>query len=289
MSANRSSFELLLNGPGNLKVLRRPSWWTGQHALMVLGGMTLIILAALIWITLLQRQVEERSQLLAAAVRRQEQTERQRALEQERARISRDLHDDLGATLTQIRLLSAVESRDAQVPSSTRSRLSQVTEKSRQMVASLDEIVWAVNPANDSIPSLATYLCQAAEEFFRPTGIRCRLDVPDALPGIALTSEVRHNLYLAAREALNNIAKHSEATEVWLRIQCNDHLLLIMLQDNGRGFSFPADAFAGDGLANMRSRLERIGGHFECQTQSGAGTICRISLPLAQRPVTATG
>ena len=283
------SFELLLNGPGNLKVLRRPSWWTGQHALMVLGGMTLIILAALIWITLLQRQVEERSQLLAAAVRRQEQAERQRALEQERARISRDLHDDLGATLTQIRLLSAVESRDAQVPSSTRSRLSQVTEKSRQMVASLDEIVWAVNPANDSIPSLATYLCQAAEEFFRPTGIRCRLDVPDALPGIALTSEVRHNLYLAAREALNNIAKHSEATEVWLRIQCNDHLLLIMLQDNGRGFSFPADAFAGDGLANMRSRLERIGGHFECQTQSGAGTICRISLPLAQRPVTATG
>jgi signal transduction histidine kinase len=274
------SFELLLNSPADVRVLQRPSWWTGRHALTVLGAMSLIILVSLIWITQLRRQVEERSQLLATEVRRHEQTERQRALEQERARISRDLHDDLGASLTQIRLLSALESRDAQLPPTSRSRMSQVTEKSRQMVASLDEIVWAVNPANDSLPSLATYLCQFAEEFLRPTAIRCRLDVPDSLPHLPLTSEVRHNLYLAVREALNNIAKHSEATEVWLRIQCQDHTIRIGLEDNGRGFSFPAEAFAGDGLGNMRSRLERIGGHFECQTQNGAGTVCRIWMPL---------
>jgi len=274
------SFELLLNSPADVRVLQRPPWWTLRHTLTVVGGMALAILVALVWITLLRRQVEERSRQLTVEIQRREQTERQRALEAERTRIARDLHDDLGATLTQIRLLSALESRDTQVPETTRARLGQVTEKSREMVASLDEIVWAVNPANDSLPNLATYLCQFAEEFFRPSAIRCRLDVDDALPPVALTSEVRHHLYLAVREALNNIAKHSQATEVWLRIQSRDHGLAIALEDNGRGFAHLSAATAGDGLANMRRRLEHIGGRFECQTQPGAGTICRIWLPL---------
>lgn len=278
------SFELLLNAPSDIKVLEQPSWWTISHTLTVVGGMALVIVVALVWITLLRRQVEERSRQLTVEIQRREQTERQRALEEERARIARDLHDDLGATLTQIRLLSALESRDAQVPETTRARLGQVTEKSREMVASLDEIVWAVNPANDSLPSLATYLCQFAEEFFRPTSIRCRLDVDDSLPPVALTSEVRHHLYLAVREALNNIAKHSAAAELWLRIQWQPPNLRISIEDNGRGFSHLAGGAAGDGLPNMRRRLEHIGGHFECQTQPGAGTICRIWLPLDRGP-----
>ena len=278
------SFELLLNSPSDIKVLERPSWWTIRHTLAVVGGLALAILGALVWISLLHRQVEERSQQLTAEIRRREHTERQRALEEERSRIARDLHDDLGATLTQIRFLSALESRDALVPETSRGRMGQVSEKSREMVTSLDEIIWAVNPANDSLPSLATYLCQFAEEFFHPTPIRCRLDVDDSLPPVALTSEVRHHLYLVVREALNNIVKHSQATEVWLRIQWRDHGLAIALEDNGCGFAHLSTVTTGDGLSNMRSRLERIGGRFECQTQPGAGTICRIWLPLDQRP-----
>ncbi|HVM48355.1 MAG TPA: PA14 domain-containing protein [Candidatus Acidoferrum sp.] len=274
------SFELLLNTPADVRVLESPPWWTLRHTLTVVGGMACIILIASIWITQLRRQVEERSRQLTVEIQRREQTERQRALESERARIARDLHDDLGASLTQIRFLSALESRDAQVPESTRARLGQVTEKSREMVASLDEIVWAVNPANDSLPSLATYLCQFAEEFFRPTPIRCRLDVADSLPPVALTSEVRHHVYLAVREALNNIAKHSQATEVWLRIQWREHGLAISLEDNGRGFAHLSAGNPGDGLSNMRHRLKQLGGRFECQTQPGAGTLCRIWLPL---------
>jgi signal transduction histidine kinase len=192
------------------------------------------------------------------------------------------LHDDLGATLTQIRFLSALESRDEQVPGPTRSRMSQVTEKARQIVASLDEIVWAVNPANDSLASLATYCCQFAEEFFRPTAIRCRLDVSDTLPQVPLTSEVRHNLYLAVRETLNNVLKHSRATEVWLRFQWHNEALRIAFEDNGCGVSFSSAGMSGDGLANLRHRLEKIGGHFEFESQAGAGTSCRIWLPLAQ-------
>ena len=282
-----NSFELLLNSPSDVRVLARPSWWTVRHTLTFLGGMALVILAGLVWIALLRRQVEERSQQLANEIRRHEHTERRRELEAERIRIARDLHDDLGATLTQIRFLSAVESRDAQLPGTTRTRMEQVSHKSNEMVASLDEIVWAVNPANDSVPNLANYLCHFAEEFFRSTPMRCRLDVDDNLPPVTLTSEVRHNVYLAVREALNNIAKHSAATEVWLRINARPPGWLgLTIEDNGRGFAPAADAPGADGLANMRLRMEKIGGRFEFETRVGAGVVCRLFLPVEYPPPT---
>ena len=217
-----NAFELLLNSPSDIQVLARPSWWNFRHTFTVIGGMMLIILIALVWITLLRRQVEERTLQLTSEIKSREQAEHQRALEAERARIAQDLHDDLGATLTEIRFLGAVKSRDSLMPETTRNQLREISEKSRQLVSSLDEIVWAVNPANDSLPSLASYLRHVAEEFFRTTEIRYRLDVDQSLPAVALTSEMRHNLYLVVREALNNIAKHSRATEAWLRIHWKD-------------------------------------------------------------------
>ena len=279
-SRNIDSFELLLNSSADVRVLARPSWWTLRHTLMVVGGMMLVILAGMVWITLLHRQVEERSSQLAAEIKSREQAERAHALEEERARIARDLHDELGATLTEIRFLGAVKGRDSLVPPATRTQLMEVSEKSRQMVSSLDEIVWAVNPANDSLPSLASYLRHVAEEFFRATEARCRLDVDQSLPPIPLTSEVRHNVYLVVREALNNIAKHAQAAEVWLRIHWRQDVLRIVIEDNGRGFTLTDTASERNGLANMRNRLEKIGGQFEYESQPGSGTICRISLPL---------
>lgn len=274
------SFELLLNSPADVRVLARPSWWTVRHTLTLLGGMTFFVFASFVWIALLRRQVEERSNQLATEIRRHEHTERQRELEAERTRIAQDLHDDLGASLTQIRFLSAVESRDSQLPETTRGRMKQVSEKSREMVASLDEIVWAVNPANDSLPNLANYLCHFAEEFFRSTPVRCRLDVDEALPAIPLTAEMRHNLYLAVREALNNIARHSLATEIWLRVRFQSSAgLSIIIEDNGCGFTTRADV-TGDGLGNMRQRLEKIGGRFELETRAGSGVVCRLILPV---------
>jgi signal transduction histidine kinase len=277
-SRNIDSFELLINSPADVRILARPSWWTFRHTLTVLGGMFFVMIAGLVWITLLRRQVEERSLQLAMEVKSREKAEHQRALEMERARIAQDLHDDLGATLTEIRFLGAVKSRDSLVPETTRLQLREISEKSRQMVSSLDEIVWAVNPANDSVPSLAVYLRHVAEEFFRTTEVRCRLDVDQSLPAVALTSEVRHNLYLIVREALNNIAKHAQATEAWLRIHWKDRALHINIEDNGCGFNVATAASQRNGLSNMRHRLEKIGGHFECDSRPGSGTICRIVL-----------
>jgi signal transduction histidine kinase len=273
---------ILTRSPADVVVLARPSWWTVQRALALVSGLSFVLVAAFIWISQLRRKVEERSAQLSKEIHLREQTERQRALEEERTRIARDLHDDLGAALTQIRFLSAVESRDQAVPEETRAQLRQVSDKSNQLVTSLDEIVWAINPANDSVPNLAQYLCHVAEEFFRPTPVRCRMEVDESLPTIALTSEVRHNLYLAVREAMNNIAKHSQATEVWLRIQKHDHNLAIVVEDNGRGFAETARAEAGEGLRNMRQRVAKAGGRFEHESRPGQGTSCRIMLPLDQ-------
>ncbi len=271
---------ILVRSPADFVVLERPSWWTLQRALMVIGGLGIVLLLAFIWITQLHRKVEQRSVQLSTEIHRREQIEHQRALEEERARIARDLHDDLGATLTQIRFLSAVESRDQAVPEGTRSQLALVSSKSHELVASLDEIVWAINPANDSLRNLANYLCHVASEFFTTTPIRCRLDVDDSLPALSLTSETRHNLYLAVREALNNIAKHSQATEAWLRIHWREGALEIAIEDDGRGFSEAQAAEMGEGLRNMRQRIEKIGGRFSCDTKAGSGTICRIALAL---------
>lgn len=277
-----ASFRILLNDPADVHVLEHPSWWTVRHALIVVAAMLLVILGAVVWITLLRRQVEERTRQLASEIKGREHAEYERALETERTRIARDLHDELGATLTEIRFLGAVKSRDPSVMEDVRRHLKEVSDKSNQMVSSLDEIVWAVNPANDSLPNLANYLCHLAEEFFSTTHIRCRLDVDQYLPPIALTSDTRHSLYLAVREALNNIAKHSQATEAWLRIHYQGHELGIAIEDNGRGFVPTDDLQKRNGLTNMRSRIGNLGGAFELTSQPGAGTACTIRLPLPE-------
>jgi signal transduction histidine kinase len=275
-------FELLLDSPADIRVLAQPSWWTARHALTVVSLLLLVILATLVWVTQLRRQVEERTAQLAVEIQSREQAERQRLLEEERSRIAQDLHDDLGASLTQILFLSAVKSSDPQVPEGMRTHLGQISEKSRQMVVSLDEIVWAVNPANDSLKSLAAYLLHVAREIFAASDINCRLDIDQTLPDLLLNSELRHNLYLAVREALNNTAKHSRAAEVWLRIHWLAPRLQIIVQDNGCGFAPSCDVEGKDGLANMRRRLEKIGGHFECSSRVNVGTTYLITLSLPQ-------
>ncbi len=272
------SFELLLNSPADIRVLAQPSWWTFRHTMTIIGGMMLVIFVASVWIVLLHRQVEERSVQLTSEIKSREQAEHLRTLEGERTRIASDLHDELGATLTEIRLLGAMESRDLSLPSATRSKLLKVSEKSHQMISSLDEIVWAISPANDFLPDLADYLCHVTNEFFRATKICCRLDMDESLPQVALIPEVRHNIYLVVREALNNIVKHSKATQACLRFHWKDQTLNIVIEDNGCGFN-GAEVASGNGLLNMRRRLEKIGARFEIDSQPNAGTVCRIWLP----------
>ncbi|HWI58234.1 MAG TPA: two-component regulator propeller domain-containing protein, partial [Bacillota bacterium] len=207
-------------------------------------------------IALVQRR-QHRRQLHALQV--------QQALEQERVRIAQDIHDDVGSGLTQLLLLGKLAQRPALSPEQVRLQVATMTQRTRDIVRAMDEIVWAVNPQNDSLANLGSYLSTWTQEFLDAAGMRCRLDLAPELPPIPLRVQIRHNLFLAVREALNNAAKHSGATEVWLRVHWAESALHLSIEDNGRGFE-PDAAAAGNGLTNLRDRLQAIGGRCEIQS-----------------------
>ncbi|MGH8023146.1 MAG: two-component regulator propeller domain-containing protein, partial [Limisphaerales bacterium] len=201
--------------------------------------------------------------------------EQQAAVERERGRIARDIHDDLGNRLTEIQLLSGLAERNGEVPNKAMTQIHEISSAARQATDALDEIVWAINPRNDTLPHLMNYLGQFANDFMRTAGIQCRVDLPENPPVKSVSAEVRHNLFLAIKESLNNIARHSNATTVSIRIQATDRFVNVAIQDNGRGFSGNVKGNGADGLENMRQRIAEIGGQFEIESSPGAGT--RIS------------
>ena len=206
--------------------------------------------------------------------RKLERLERQRAVERERARIAKDIHDDLGASLTLIAVLGDLAKKER-----TAERIEKMSGTARQAVKSLDEIVWAVNPRNDTLAHLIDYAGQFATGYLREAGIRCLLDVPEQTPAREVPANVRHNVFLVIKEALQNIVKHARATEVWLRFSATPGGLHITVEDNGRGFDrAPEDAWA-DGLRNMRQRLTEIGGECRIQSRVGSGTAITVELP----------
>ena len=219
--------------------------------------------------------------------RKMEQLERQRALERERARIARDIHDDLGASLTRITLLSQSVRGELESGHRAEADLDQIYSTARELTRSMDEIVWAVNPRHDTLDSLVTYLGRFAQHFLAAAGIRCRLDVPLHLPALALTAEIRHNVFLAFKEALHNVVKHAKATEVRLSLELRREGFMLVIADNGCGFTGPPGqdpamkqdghrSASGNGLANMQKRLEEIGGGCEWDTAPGEGTRAKL-------------
>jgi signal transduction histidine kinase/ligand-binding sensor domain-containing protein len=215
-----------------------------------------------------------------------ERLELQQAIERDRGRIARDIHDDLGAGLTQITLLSELARREP--PQEMEAHLGQISDTARELTRTVDEIVWAVNPRQDTLDGLVTYICQFAQEYLTMAGIQCRLDVPGHLPAVRLTADVRHNLFLAVKEALNNVVKHAAAREVWLRLIHDRGSITLVIEDDGCGFDGPAGApvsvartSGGQGLDNLSSRLASIGGRCSISSQRGRGTRVDLSVDIA--------
>jgi signal transduction histidine kinase len=204
------------------------------------------------------------------------ETEQAAALERERSRIAKDLHDDLGGTLTHVSLLLELAQRN---PERAMDRIQQMYGTMKQVNESLDEIVWAVNPRNDTLPHLINYLGQFALEFLNAAAIRCRVDLPENPPNRPVSPEMRHNLFLMVKEALNNIVRHARATEVWFRLRVRDDAMEVSIEDNGAGLNGAAAHSDGNGLGNMRHRVEEIGGRFNIESESGAGTRISADLP----------
>jgi signal transduction histidine kinase len=201
-------------------------------------------------------------------------------VEKERRRIAKNLHDDLGAHLTEISLFAESIQKHSNSPEVTRDMLV-LSERVRTLAGTLDAIVWSANPANDSLDRLSTFVCGLFQDLCGMAGMRCRIDLPQPLPPIPLSPDERSNLFLAAREAMTNMAKHSTATEAWLRLKIEDHVLYLTIEDNGCGFDVAAaEAGNRNGLGNMRSRLADLNGTLEVQSALGRGTSIVMRVPL---------
>jgi len=271
-----SSFELLLNSPVDVKVLARPPWWTLRRLLIVVGTLAGVFVIAALWITQLNRKVEERTVQLEEQIQKRQRIEQHHAMEQERARIAQNLHDELGSSLTEIGMLAAgpVATTDSL------RHLDQIGDRARHMVTALDEIVWAMNPKHDSLESLGSYLCLYADRFLKLANITCRLNGTLDLPRQTLNPVHRHEFFLAFKEALTNVVRHSGATEVRLSIRIIGNRLRLSLADDGGGLGSGPPTAGMDGLANMRARLEKMGGRFAIASEAGRGTTLRFYLPL---------
>jgi signal transduction histidine kinase len=222
--------------------------------------------------------------------RRLERAERQRDIERERSRIARDIHDDLGAHLTRITMMSESAQGNLSDPGRAAAGLQQINDTARELTRSMDEIVWAVSPRHDTLESLATYFEKFAHDWLASAGIRCRLDLPLQFPEWHLMSEERHNVFLAFKEALHNAVKHSGASEVLIRMALKGKSFELTIEDNGHGFAvgekskpnpaLPSRVAAGNGLENMRRRLAAIDGHCEIVSGPGLGTKVLFSVRL---------
>ena len=241
-------------------------WQTWWFRVGVLAAFTLSIVVAVRYVSF--RRLQKRLRTL----------EQQAALQKERARIAKDIHDDLGSSLTQIAYLGELAHLNRDEPDKVDERIRKMSATARQAVKSLDEIVWAVNPRNDTLAHLIDYTNQFAFGYLRMVDIRVRLDFPEHIPQRELSADLRHNIFLTVKEALHNIVKHAAATEVRLGASVTQQALEIVVEDNGCGFSVAPDNALADGLRNMRQRMADIGGECRVESRPGSGTKVILNL-----------
>jgi signal transduction histidine kinase len=211
--------------------------------------------------------------------RKLERSERRRAIEAERMRIAQDIHDDMGASLTRISLISSHALRHTAPGSSIHGELRRMDLAAREVAIALDEIVWAVNPTHDTLDGLGNYISQYVTEIVAHSDRRCRLDIPTLLPARFISSGVRHHLLMALKEALNNSLKHSGAVEIRVQLVFADPKLTLVIADNGGGYD-PRSTVSGNGIANMNRRLQAVGGTCGIQSAAGQGTTVTFILDL---------
>jgi ligand-binding sensor domain-containing protein/signal transduction histidine kinase len=244
----------------------RTAWFLGSATLAVLG--TLAGLVHYVSTQRLQRQLERLRQ--------------EEALERERARIARDIHDQLGASLTHMAFLGELADSDRNSPDDVAEHARQISQTARDTTRVLDEIVWAVNPANDTLNGLMDYASKYAAEYLAVAGVRCRIEAPAQLPHRVLPPEVRHEIFLAFKESVTNVLRHAGATAVWIRLRVDPDSFCLEVEDNGRGV--PAGILSApttrNGLRNMRRRLADIGGTFEFGPAPEGGSRARFTVPL---------
>lgn len=258
-----------LASPATADLVVRATWWETSLFRWSVGLLSVGLIAAI------ARGVE--MQRMRSRIRRLEQ---EHAIERERARIARDMHDEVGANLTHIATTTRLASLDS--PSAVGEHLQEIETAARHTVESLDEIVWAVNPRNDTVAKTVEYICKFAAAFLTKTGVQPEVAAPAIIPELRLPAEARHHLFLAVKESINNIAKHSRARNARIQVEVDENRLQVVVQDDGRGFEAGAIDSFSNGFINMRERMSAVGGRCVIESRPGIPG-CRVTfeLPLA--------
>jgi ligand-binding sensor domain-containing protein/signal transduction histidine kinase len=197
-----------------------------------------------------------------------------------RTRIATDLHDDIGANLTKIAILSEVVKQQLGNGKGEKDdALSSIARISRESVAAMSDIVWAVNPRRDSLRDLVRRMRRHAEEVFVPRDIRLDFRAPE--PNLKLGVDVRRDLFLIFKEAVNNAVRHSGCSRVAIALAVTGQSLEFEIKDNGIGFDPKAES-DGQGLTNMRERARKLGGELELISEPSGGTRIRVRVPYAR-------
>ncbi|MBW8781369.1 MAG: hypothetical protein JF599_05735 [Verrucomicrobia bacterium] len=255
-----------LSTTASLAFTVRAAWWETNWFRAGVGLLGALALAALVRLGV-RRRMRARMRTL----------EQESALERERTRIARDIHDELGANLTQIAGIGELARLDP--PGAVAGHIDGIVSIARGTVSSLDEIVWAINPRYDTLFALIEYLGKFAVEFLSSAGIACEVDVSSDLPVRPLSSIVRHHLFTVVKETLNNVVKHAGARAVKLKIEVADGVLRVVVSDDGRGFVVGSEPEDSNGLYNLRERMAEAGGACRIDSRIGEGTRVTVELP----------
>jgi signal transduction histidine kinase len=248
-------------------VLHPPFWKTAWFMLLMVVAVLTLLITVVRYIS--RRNLKEKLLRL----------EKEQAVEKERNRISRDMHDDLGSGLTKIAIMSEVVKKQIHEPEKAKQQLENISESSRELVDSLQDIIWVLNPKNDTIESLAAYIREYASKFFEPFGTDVRFDYPENFPEIKLSEETRRNIFLTIKESFNNTGKHAWCNQVKIGIRYNSPYIFLTVKDDGKGFDVDKVRQFGNGLINMQNRIEQIGGRYEIHSEPGKGTETIITVP----------
>ncbi len=236
------------------------------------GSLILISIGAIIGATRLvaQRKFDKRLR----------EIEKQRVVLEERERISKDIHDDLGSGLSKISILSELAKQSKGMDEFTQRQLNKISESSHELIDNLSELIWSHSPANDSLKKLLWYIREHLSPIFDGTNTNLIISIPELPEDKEVPAAWRRNIFLVTKESLHNVLKHAGATQSSLTFSIDHEKLKIVMADNGKGFDVTSRLTAGNGLRNIRKRIMDCGGEVQIESSHGSGTILHIEVPL---------
>ena len=237
------------------------------------GGLLVVLLSWFGIIGVVARRIWRRRTIIL--VERREESAR----EEERQRLARNLHDEVGSQLSRLALAVELVQRDEADPTQTRTLTKTLSTTARDLRLALQSLTSTLQPGSDEVAGLIEFVGHQADQFLGPLGIRCFHETPMSTPSHQLNPGVRQELVACLREAMGNVIRHSQATEVWIRITCDDATLRVGVEDNGTGFE-PEVVRRGNGLKNFEERMHRVAGTVTINSRLGGGTHIEFQVPL---------